>query len=64
MIVESISSLMVHLYEVGQLRYGPAGMTRADIITCAQVENRPGGYNQDTTMADWYKWIFDKRAAC
>jgi hypothetical protein len=27
-------------------------------------ENGPGRYDQDTTMADRYEWIFNKRAAC
>jgi hypothetical protein len=52
--VESISSLTAHLYEVGQLSYGPALVTRAPITTRVLVENRPGRYNQDTTMADRY----------
>jgi hypothetical protein len=40
------------------------GVISARLSLQARVENRPGRYNQDTTMADRYRWFFNKRGAC
>jgi hypothetical protein len=52
--VESISSLTARLYEVRQLSWRPAQVTRALITSRALEEIRPGGYNQDTSTAGRY----------
>ncbi len=52
--VETILGFTVHLYEVGQLSCGHTQVTRAPIITRALEGNRPGRYDQDTTMAGQY----------
>ena len=49
--VETILGFTARLYEVRQLSWRPAQVTRALITTRALEEIRPGRYNQDTSIA-------------
>jgi hypothetical protein len=59
--VETISSFTTHLFQVKQLIYKPAHIIRAPILISAQVEYKPGRYNQDMSRADQYRVILNKR---
>ena len=49
--MQTILGFTARLYEVGQLSYVHARVTRTLITTPALEEIRPGRYDQDTTMA-------------
>ncbi len=62
--METILGFTARLYEVWQLSFVPALVTRAPVIIRALEGNRPDRYNQDTTMADWYGAEVDKGDHC
>jgi hypothetical protein len=52
--VETILGFSARLYEVRQLSWRPAQVSRALFTSKALQDIRPGGYNQDTSMTGRY----------
>jgi hypothetical protein len=52
--VETILGFSARLYEVRQLSWMPAQVSRALFTSKALQDIRPGQYHQDTSMAGWY----------